>query len=229
MTNAAASADDMDRIPGEIACLDTTRLPATLISSVGHHCEVWQQASAIVRDGQRTGLDLVIKKFRQPCSFREASVYAREYQRLRDALDDMVPSTLFVYSRVDGHGSVVAIAETVSTWFNIANPHNESEAIPLLRRLARARAQLRRFIDAAHTWHNQSDPKLIDLYGVDNLVLDRNYHLRYLDSFGVFFHESLLYLLAEVDESLKAKIDLSLERLAYLEHLLLEASNNVAG
>jgi hypothetical protein len=228
VANSSASAAGKDRIAGEIACLDIVRLPATLISSVGNHCEVWQQAGAVIRGGQRTGVDLVIKKFRQPCSFREARVYAREHEQLREALDDMIPSTLFLHSRVDGEASVVVVAETVSAWFNIANPHNESEAVPLLRRLARARGQLRRFIQAAHAWREESDPKVIDLYGVDNLVLDRSYHLRYLDSFGVFFYESLLYLLAEVDESLKAKIDLSLERLGYLEYLL-EAAENGSG
>jgi len=217
------SADGSDRIPGEIACIDTARLPATLISNDGNHCEVWQQGGGFIRDGQRIDSNLVIKKFRQDCSFAEARVYAREYRRMRDELDDMIPQTLYAVTRIDGQNSVVAISETVSAWFNVANPHNESEAIPLLRRMGRPRSQLRRFIEAAHKWRDTDDPKVIDLYGVDNLVLDRNYQLRYLDSFGVFFHESLLYLLAEVDYELKGKIDLSLHRLAYLEHLLEEA------
>lgn len=229
MAKPPSSADGSDRIPGEIGCLDTERLPASLISSVGHHCEVWRQGGGIVRDGRRTGTDLVIKKFRQACSFQEASVYVREHARLREALDEMIPSTLFAYTRLDGEGSVVAISETVSAWFNIANPHNESEAVPLLRGRARTRDELRRFIRAAHLWRDDDDPKVIDLYGVDNLVLDRDCRLRYVDSFGVFFHEGLLYLLAEIDYDLKAKIDLSLHRLAYLEHLLKEADRGGEG
>jgi len=221
--STAQAIDGSDRIPGRIGCLDTARLPATLISDAGNHCRVWRQGGGFVQDGQRIDSDLVIKTFRQTCTFAEARTYRREYQRLRDALDDMVPTTVFAYTQIDGEPSVIAISETVSTWFNIANPHNESEAIPLLQRMTRTREDLRRFLDAAQRWHEAEDPKVIDLWGVDNLVLDRNYRLRYLDSFGVFFHESLLYLLAEVDYDLKAKIDLSLWRLAYLRHLLEEA------
>lgn len=229
MDRPSDSAAGTDRIPGEIACLDTVRLPASLISDAGNHCQVWRQGGGFVRGGRRTDSDLVIKKFREPCSFAEARVYAREYRRLREALDEMVPATLFACTRIDGRPSVVAISETVAAWFNVANPHNESEAIPLLARLGRARDQLRRFISAARAWRDTDDPKVIDLYGVDNLVLDRNSQLRYMDSFGVFFHESLLYMLAEIDYDLKAKIDLSLQRLAYLEHLLEAADRAAAG
>ena len=225
MNDEYGNARAMDRIPGEIACLDTANLPATLISTAGTHCEVWQQSGGIVRDGERTPFDVVIKKFRQPCSFPEARVYAREYRRLRDALEEMIPFTQFIYTRVDGRESVVVVAETFSPWFNIAHPGNESEAVPLLQRLTRAREQLRRFVDAAHAWRDTDDPKVIDLYGVDNLILDRSYSLRYLDSFGVFFYESLLYMLDGEDEGLKSKIDISLRRLEYLEYLL-EASES---
>ncbi|MCB1893751.1 MAG: hypothetical protein H6945_17675 [Zoogloeaceae bacterium] len=220
MSETADHRDGRDRIPGEIACLPIDRLPASMISDVGNHCQVWRQGGGFVQGGKRTSSDLVIKKFRDHCSFAEARVYAREHRRLCEALDDMIPATLYVHTRVDGQDSVIAIAETVPTWFNVANPHNEDEAVPLLARLARSREQLRRFIAAAHRWREADDPKVIDLYGVDNLVLDRDYRLRYLDSFGVFFHESLLYMLAEVDYELKTKIDLSLARLGYLEHLL---------
>ncbi|MCB1890150.1 MAG: hypothetical protein KDH20_21275 [Rhodocyclaceae bacterium] len=215
--------DGSDRIPGDIGCLDTARLPATLISDAGNHCQVWRQGGGFVLDGRRIDSDLVIKKFRQPCTFGEARVYQREYQRLHDALGDMIPATVFAVTRIDGEESVIAISETVGAWFNVANPHNESEAVPLLRRLTLTREALRTFVAAAHRWRDTDDPKVIDLYGVDNLVLDRNYRLRYMDSFGVFFHESLLYLLAEVDYDLKQKIDLSLARLSYLENLLEEA------
>ncbi len=222
--NTSHPIDGSDRIPGDIGCLDTEHLPATLISDAGNHCQVWRQGGAVIRGGRRVDSDLVIKTFRQACTFGEARVYLREYLRLRDALGDMVPATVFAVTRIDGEVSVIAISETVGAWFNIANPHNESEAVPLLRRLARTREALRTFVEAAHRWRDTDDPKVIDLYGVDNLVLDRNYRLRYMDSFGVFFHEGLLYLLAEVDYDLKAKIDLSLARLSYLEHLLEAAS-----
>lgn len=221
--NSRIGIDGSDRIPGEIGCLDTIRLPATLISDAGNHCQVWRQGGVFVKDGQRVDGDLVIKIFREPCMFGEARLYAREYRRLRDALGSMIPDTVFACTQIDGQDSVIAVSHTVSAWFNIANPHNESDAIPLLRMLHSTREELRDFIQAAHRWRDTDDPKVIDLYGVNNLVLDRGYRLKYMDSFGVFFHESLLHILAEVDYDLKAKIDLSLWRLRYLEHLLAEA------
>jgi len=221
--NSRIGIDGSDRIPGEIGCLDIKRLPATLISDAGNHCQVWRQGGTFVKDGHRMDSDLVIKIFREPCMFGELKLYTKEYRRLRETLGPMVPDTVFAATLIDGKESVVAISHTVSAWFNIANPHNESEAIPLLRMLHSTREELRTFVEAAHRWRDTDDPKVIDLYGVDNLVLDRSYRLKYMDSFGVFFHESLLYLLAEVDYDLKSKIDLSLWRLSYLEHLLEEA------
>ena len=217
--DAAATGKEVDRIPGTIACLDTTGLPATLISTAGTHCEVWQQLGQLRGTEGAASLDLVIKKFRQPCSFREARIYAREHRTLREALGEIIPDTHFLFTEVDGRESVVALAHTHTPWFNIANPANADEAIPLLQRLTRARDQLAQFIAAARSWRAASDPKVIDLFGIDNLVLDRSYSLRYLDSFGVFFYESLLYMLDEPDPGLKFKIDQSLRRLDYLEHL----------
>jgi len=221
--NAKTGVDGSDRIPGEIGCLDIERLPATLISDDGNHCQVWRQGGMRFQDGQSERRDLVIKIFREPCLFGELKLYVKEYRRIRDSLGAMIPDTLFASTLIDGQQSVVAISHAVSAWFNIANPHNESEAIPLLRMLHTTREELRTFIESARRWRDADDPKVIDLYGVDNLVLDRSYRLKYIDSFGVFFHESLLHLLAEVDYDLKAKIDLSLWRLEYLEHLLEEA------
>ena len=125
MSETADHRDGRDRIPGEIACLPIDRLPASMISDVGNHCQVWRQGGGFVQGGKRTSSDLVIKKFRDHCSFAEARVYAREHRRLCEALDDMIPATLYVHTRVDGQDSVIAIAETVPTWFNVANPHNE--------------------------------------------------------------------------------------------------------
>jgi hypothetical protein len=113
----------------------------------------------------------------------------------------------------------MVLARTFTPWFNIANPSNEEEALPLLGKLNKARAQLERFVSAAREWREQ-ESKIIDLFGIDNLVLDKNHQIRYLDSFGVFFHEDVLHLIDGVDRDLIEKIDLSLHRLDYLEYLL---------
>ena len=54
-------------------------------------------------------------------------------------------------------------------------------------------------------------------------MLDRDQRIRYIDSFRVFFFADMLHVLAHPDEDLKERIDLSLRRLEYLEHLLAEA------
>jgi hypothetical protein len=214
---------ESDRISGQIACLDTENILATLIATSGYHCEVWRSIGNIIVDGERKALDIVIKKFRGPCSVREVEVYRKQYVILKNKLEDIIPPAIFVITTIDDDVSVLVIAETVRPWFNIANPANEREAIPLLRRLPKAQNQLQRFLAAAREWRASKDARVIDLYGLDNLVLDTEREIRYVDSFGVFFNEDLLYLTNEVDESFKAKIELSLNRLEYLEYMLREA------
>ncbi|MCW8920759.1 MAG: hypothetical protein OQK68_04705, partial [Sedimenticola sp.] len=68
------------------------------------------------------------------------------------------------------------------------------------------------------------DHKVIDLYGLDNLVLDKNKDVRYLDSFEVFFHEDMLYIIDDPCDDLREKINVSLRRLEYLEDMLAKAT-----
>ena len=73
---------------------------------------------------------------------------------------------------------------------------------------------------AARWWQQSDNPRIIDLFGIDNLVLDVNREVRYLDNFHVFFFEDMLYALSEVDRDLQERIEISRDRLDYLEHLL---------
>ena len=214
---------ETDRIDSRVACLDTRNLLATLVATNGYHCDVWRSTGVLVRDGRRELLDVVIKVHRGPCSAAEARVYRRQYWRLKQRLEEIVPTALFVVTRVDEAESLVVIAEAVSTWFNIANPSNEEEAIPFLRILPRARDQLARFLKAAEEWQQDGD-RVIDLYGLDNLVLDVNREIRYIDSFEVFFNQDLPSLIdVTEDDGLRDKIELSLRRREYLEYVLREA------
>ncbi|MGB5465555.1 MAG: hypothetical protein WBM84_05675, partial [Sedimenticolaceae bacterium] len=82
-------------------------------------------------------------------------------------------------------------------------------------------AQLEHFLNAARQWRTGSNPRVIDLYGLDNLVMDNQRQIRYVDSFFVFFFEDMLHLLGgEPDYELESKIRLSLRRVAYLEDIL---------
>lgn len=208
-----------DRIDHVIGCIPTRRMPATLIASSGHHCEVWRSSGTVRRKGWRSPLDIVIKIPRQPVSEPEVRTLRREHSLLRLALGEIVPPALFVRTRIDGIESLVVMAPTVSRWFDLANPAHEAEAAPLLAQLPEARYALKRFVEQAELWFAKED-KVIDLYGLDNLVLDRNRQLRYIDSFGVFFYADLLHLVPDQDAALADRIDLSRRRLAYLQHLL---------
>jgi hypothetical protein len=215
---------DTDRIPQQIDCLETGRMPAVLMSLTGYHCEVWQTRGHLLRDGRRIGLDVIIKCHKEACHLSEVRLLASDYRRLRARLGDIVPQAVFVATRIDGEPSVIVLAEVVRPWFNIANPANEAEAVPLLRRLTIARRQLGTFIAAARDWYESPDMRVIDLWGIDNLVLDRDQRVRYIDSFRVFFFADMLHLLGHPDEDLQERIELSLKRLDYLEHLLEEAT-----
>ncbi len=213
-----------DRIVSQVGCLDTERLVATLIPATGYHCEVWKSLGALIHNRRRQRLEIIIKLHYQPCRFEEIRLYALQYRKLRQRLGEIVPQAEFVATEVNGQPSVIVIAEAVYPWFNLANPANEEETIELLCRTPRARDQLDLFLSAARHWYDAEDARrVIDLYGLDNLVLDKKTReLRYVDSFEVFFNEDLLDLLPDPDAGLIERITLSLRRLEYLNYVLAE-------
>jgi hypothetical protein len=212
---------EYNRISSNIQCLNVRKLPAALISNRGAHCIVWQSGG--YKKHKKYHLDFVVKRHRLSCTDRDVALYYRDYRKLKESLQDMIPTALFVRTRVDGEPNLMVLARTFTPWFNIANPSNEDEALPLLGKLKKARAQLETFVYAAKQWRER-ESKVIDLFGIDNLVLDKSHQIRYLDSFGVFFHEDVLHLIDGVDPELEEKIDLSLKRLEYLEYLLKKSS-----
>jgi hypothetical protein len=201
-----------------VACLNTATLPATLVSDRGFNCDVWQSAGVIVRDGARHWVDFVVKRHRFACGPARVRVFQRDYRRLREALHEMVPRALFVATRIDDAPNVVVLAEACTPWFDLARPGTEDEARPLLARMPRARSQLARFVTAARAWDAQD--RVVDLYGRENLVLDRDHQVRYLDSFGAFFHADVLHLIGDADDELAERIAISRRRLNYVESLL---------
>ncbi len=212
-------ARENDRIDSRIACLRTDQLPATLISDDGYHCEVWRSSGTLRRAGNSEPMDIVIKVPRLPIPAREVRVLQREHREISAALGDIVPLTVYMRTAIDGAESVVAMAPTIRRWFDVANPANEADIAPLLARSERLRAALQAFVTRAEHWDRTED-RVIDLYGRDNLVFDRNRHLHYIDSFGVFFHADLLEILPDPDPGLAERIRLSRLRLEYLRSLL---------
>jgi len=212
-------ARDNDRIDSRIACLRTEDVPATLISDDGYHCEVWRSSGSIFRNGQRQSLDLVVKVPRQAISESEVRVLHREHHQIRERLGDIVPVTVFARTEIDEHPSMIAMAPNIRRWFDVANPIHEEEIAPLIGQSDRLRQAIQHFVDAAEHWY-VTESKVIDLYGRDNLVFDRNRHLHYIDSFSVFFYADLLAVLPDPDPGLVERIRISRERLAYLQHLL---------
>lgn len=205
----------------DVACLNAARRGLELKSTVGHHCDVWQLS--VHRGRGRRPYDLVIKKYRGQCSIRQTQVLDRDYRRLKSSLEDIVPNTIFVPVKSDAGTTVIAVSHAVVSWFNIANPINEGDAVPLLRKLPKARNQLMRFCHAARKWAHEKHGRIIDLYGLDNLVLDTNREICYLDSFHVFFYADMGRFLDEHDDQLSRRMQISVNRFEYLEHLLREA------
>lgn len=202
----------------DVPCLNAARRRFELKSVVGHHCDVWQVA--IRRARRRRPDDIVVKKYRGICRYPELRVLDKDYRRLKASLEDIVPNTVFVAIRTaDGPGAI-AVSHAVVPWFNLANPINESEAVPLLRKLPKARNQLMRFCHAARKWACETPGRIIDLYGLDNLVLNTDRELRYLDSFHVYFHTDMTHFLDAEDQHLSHKMEISVRRCDYLEHLL---------
>ncbi|MCG8490833.1 MAG: hypothetical protein MI743_04400, partial [Sneathiellales bacterium] len=174
-----------NRIAADITCLDIDKLRATLVSTVGAHCDVWQSPGYSDTRKAEYQRDYIVKHHTMACSYRELVYYQRDYRLLKESLQDIIPETLYVRARVDGVANVLVVTDAYKPWFNLANPAIEEEALPLLRKLTKAQEQLKRFVDCAMEWLKQD--RVIDLYGLDNLVLDTNQEVKYLDSFEVFF------------------------------------------
>ena len=204
----------------DITCLNAKRQSVELKSIIGHHCDVWQMSVHRLRRSRP--YDVVIKKYRGTCTFRQVQVLDKDYRRLKASLEDIVPNTIFVPVRCAEGDSAIAISHAVVPWFNLANPINEADAVPLLRKLPKARNQLMRFCHAARKWSYEKHGKIIDLYGLDNLVLNTNREVKYLDSFHVFFYTDMVHFVDEDDKQLSEKMEISISRFEYLEHLLEE-------
>jgi hypothetical protein len=215
---------ELDRLQLDIACLDHQQLRASLVSTTGSHCEVWRSSK---RNGNQdvdetSYTEFVIKWPLTQFSEREARLLARHYRLLKETLDEIIPDALFVVTKVNGEPGIFVLAQAVNVWFNIANQQNEEEALRLLCANPKARIQLARFVRAAQAWRDSDNPRIIDLFGLDNLIMDINREIHFLDSFFVFFFGDMFHLIEESadDSELKDKLDISLKRLAYLEHLV---------
>ncbi len=210
-----------DFLAQDIACLNPENLNATLVSSLGSHCEVWRSNFKPRHPGQTElypYVEFVIKYPRKGLSRAEIRILGRHYQRLKESLEDVIPSALFCLTRINGTENICVLAEAVNIWFDLTHPHNRQETIELLRKHPKPRIQLQRFLDTANAWRDQG--RLIDLYGPNNLILDTNRQVRYLDSYFVFFFEDMLLWDNDPDSQLAYQIEYSLQRLDYLNALL---------
>ena len=214
-----------DRPALDIACLNPGCRRAALISTTGNHCQVWRgSCKRRFRSGGESYMEFVIKYPLDSYSDADVRILARQYEQLRDALGNIVPRAMFVISCIDGQPNMFVVARAVNVWFNIANPRNREEAIGLLRENPVARAQLAHFVNTAYKWREGPNPRVIDLYGLDNLVMDNQRRIRFVDSFYVFFFEDMLHLLGgQPDLDLEEKIAVSLRRLAYLDDILVQS------
>ena len=211
-----------DRPALDIDCLNPKCRRAALVSTTGNHCQVWRGSRKHDHPVAGEGYtEFVIKYPLDHYSDADARIMMRQYSLLRDALGDIVPEALFVISCINGQPNLFVVARAVNVWFNIANPLNREEAIGLLREYPIAWAQLDRFVRQARRWRQGPNPRVIDLYGIDNLVMDNQRRIRFVDSYYVFFFEDMLHFLGgEYDHDLEDKIQVSLQRLAYLEDIL---------
>ncbi|HEY5701013.1 MAG TPA: hypothetical protein VIT83_02880 [Gammaproteobacteria bacterium] len=210
---------ESDRISADIACLGAENIPFTLVSTAGFHCDVWRSMGIIVRDSSRSPVDFVLKVSKRPYRLPEIRVLGEEHRAIQSDLEDIVPKARFVATQVNRKPGVIVLVENCTPWFDLSNPGNEDEALPLIGRRNKARGQLRRFTTSARRWLDD-ESRIIDLCGTENLVLDRNHEVRYLDSFHVFFYLDTLHVIDEIDDALQFRIEASVKRLEYLERLV---------
>ena len=216
-----------DRPALDVACLNPKCRRAALVATTGNHCQVWRGTRKHESPVQgESYTEFVIKYPMDSYSDADARILANQYRALRETLGDMVPEALFVRTCINDEPNLIIIARAVNVWFNIANPQNREEAVGLLREYPMARAQLAQFVRQAAKWREGPNPRVIDLYGLDNLIMDNQRQIRFVDSFYVFFFEDMLHLLGgEPDYELQDKITVSRQRLNYLEEILARSAS----
>jgi hypothetical protein len=224
----ASEGCEADRPVLDVACLHPDSRRAALVSRTGNHCQVWRSARKNTEDPDDDSYTEFVVKY--PCDrygHEDAKLLRRQYQMLREALGEMMPEALFVETCINGEPNLIVLARAINVWFNIANPLNREEAIGLLREHPIARRQLARFLAVAANWREGPNPRVIDLYGLDNLIMDNQRRIRFVDSFYVFFFEDMLHLLGgERDYDLEEKIAVSLRRIAYLQEILARSTTD---
>ena len=220
-TDQAGEGCEADRPVLDVACLHPESRRAALVSSTGNHCQVWRSVRKNTDDpDDDTYTEFVVKFPRDRYRHADARILSRQHSMLRDALGEIIPEALFIETCIDGEPNLIVLARAVNVWFNIANPRNREEAIGLLREHPIARRQLAHFLTASARWREGPNPRVIDLYGLDNLVMDNQRQIRFVDSFYVFFFEDMLHLRGgEKDDALEEKIEVSLKRIAYLHEI----------
>lgn len=210
---------DDDSLSAKAPALNTQDHQYTLISTRGFHCDAWRTSSTVSEDRVLRTIDWVVKVSKRSFAPREVRVLKRDHSLLRNALDDIIPTAHFAIGRTGDASGAIVIVEPIEPWFDLANPGNEGEALPLLRNTSRARDQLTRFTAAARQWLDE-DGKLIDLAGAENLVLDRKLNVRYVDSFHVFLYVDLLDDEEEAGSAFAGRVNVAKQRLRYLERLV---------
>ncbi|MEW8272185.1 MAG: hypothetical protein AB2718_18050, partial [Candidatus Thiodiazotropha taylori] len=89
------SGKETDQMVVDIACLDHSRFRATLISTIGSHCEVWRSSKRHEKlvDGEveTSYTEFVIKWPYTDYSENETKLLARHYRQLKDTLDEIIP------------------------------------------------------------------------------------------------------------------------------------------
>ena len=210
---------DDDSLGADAPALNTQDHQYTLISTRGFHCDAWRTSSTISEGGALRTIDWVVKVSKRSYAQREVRVLKRDHSLLRNALEDIVPAAYFAVGRSGDESGAIVIAEPIEPWFDLANPGNEAEALPLLRNTSRARDQLSRFTAAARRWFDE-DGRLIDLAGTENLVLDRKLNVRYMDSFHVVLYVDLLDDEEEAGSEFAGRVNVAKQRLRSLERLV---------
>lgn len=214
---------ELDRLPDNISCVDADSIPFTLISTLGFHCDVWRSIGRLTRGESTVQVDCVLKIGSIRCTQPQVRALAREHHLLKSTLGELIPDATFVAARVNREPRALVLAEACQPWFDLGNPTNETEALPMLANTPRLHRQMRDFTHQARRWLDEKR-MVIDLIGSENLVLDRSGGLRYLDSFHVFFYLDTLDAIEEVDDAFLERVEQSVERLSYLEWLVTESS-----
>lgn len=164
----------------------------------GSHCENYHAYT----QGDKTAHTYVKKSF-SLISDDDLNRYKKEYDEIKLRLGEIVPNATYIRAKVGQTLGALVLAEPIKITTDMLSEENKPYILEVLKSNPQTRQQLEDLLDAFDEWLAKG--KVLDLSdnGEENVVLDENQNLHYIDSFDVFLNSRYRSLIESSEQNAK--------------------------